>query len=102
MATRFRNHPTNPQRFSWKKGSKTILYGLWKLKEFNDDYIILVEGESDAQTLWYYKAQALGVPGAKNFKDEYVDLLSRFKTIYIQHEEDNRRRGFCRFYIKAN
>lgn len=88
MATRYRNHPNNPQRFSWKKGSKTILYGLWKLKEFNDDYIILVEGESDTQTLWYYGAQALGVPGASNFKEEYTELLDRFKTVYIQHEED--------------
>lgn len=59
MATRYRNHPVNPQRFSWKKGSKTILYGLWKLKEFKEDYIVLVEGESDAQTLWYYNVQAL-------------------------------------------
>lgn len=29
-----------------------------------------------------------GVPGANNFKQEYVELLNRFKTIYIQHEED--------------
>lgn len=88
IATRFRNHPSNPQRFSWKKGSKTILYGLWKMKEYTDDYIVLVEGESDAQTLWYYGVQALGVPGASNFKEEYVELLDRYETIYIQHEED--------------
>ena len=62
LATRFRNHPTNPQRFSWKKGSKTILYGLWRLKDYLNDYITLVEGESDAQTLWYNGVQALGVP----------------------------------------
>lgn len=59
VATRFRNHPTNPQRFSWKKGSKTTLYGLWKLKTYSDDYVVLVEGESDAQTLWYNDVQAL-------------------------------------------
>lgn len=88
MATRFRNHPSNPQRFAWKKGSKTILYGLWKMKEYTGDYIVLVEGESDAQTLWYYGVQALGVPGASNFKEEYAELLDRFETIYIQHEED--------------
>lgn len=88
MATRYRNHPSNPQRFTWKKGSKTILYGLWKLKEFTDDYIVLVEGESDTQTLWFYGVQALGVPGASNFKEEYIKLLERFKIIYIQDEED--------------
>lgn len=88
MATRYRNHPSNPQRFSWKKGSKTILYGLWRLKQYADDYVVLVEGESDAQTLWYYGIQAIGVPGASNFKEEYKYLFDRFKTIYIQDEED--------------
>ena len=88
IATRYRNHPNNPQRFSWKKGSKTILYGLWRLKEYADDYIVLVEGESDAQTLWYYDVQAIGIPGASNFKEEYKYLLDRFNTVYIQDEED--------------
>ena len=88
IATRYRNHPNNPQRFTWKKGSKTILYGLWRLKQYTDDYIVLVEGESDTQTLWYYGVQAIGVPGASNFKEEYKYLLDRFKTVYIQDEED--------------
>lgn len=88
MATRYRNHPNNPQRFTWKKGSKTILYGLWRLKQYKDDYIVLVEGESDAQTLWYYGVQAIGVPGASNFKEEYKYLLDRFRVVYIQDEED--------------
>ena len=88
IATRYRNHPNNPQRFSWKKGSKTILYGLWRLKQYTDDYIVLVEGESDAQTLWYYGVQAIGVPGASNFREEYKYLFDRFETVYIQDEED--------------
>lgn len=88
MATRYRNHPNNPQRFMWKKGSKTILYGLWRLKQYTDDYVVLVEGESDAQTLWYYGVQAIGVPGASNFKEEYKYLFDRFKIVYIQDEED--------------
>lgn len=88
MATRFRNHPSNPQRFVWKKGSKTILYGLWRLKNYSNDYIVLVEGESDAQTLWYYGVQAIGVPGASNFKEDYKEILNKFETIYIQDEED--------------
>lgn len=102
LATRYRNHPTNPQRFCWKKGSKTILYGLWRLKDYLNDYIVLVEGESDAQTLWYNGVQALGIPGAKNFKEEYTEILERFKTIYIQHEEDQRWRNICRNNIKIH
>lgn len=30
----------------------------------------------------------MGVPGASNFKEEYVSILNKFKTIYIQDEED--------------
>lgn len=85
---RFLDFTYNDYVFAWKKGSKTILYGLWKLKEYKEDYIVLVEGESDTQTLWYYGVQALGVPGASNFKEEYVHILENFKTIYIQDEED--------------
>ena len=31
-------------------------------------YVILVEGESDAQTLWYYGLPALGIPGASTWR----------------------------------
>lgn len=67
IATRYRNHPFNPQRFLWSKGAKTNLYGLWKLKGYKNDYIVIVEGESDTQTLWYYKIQAIGVPRSDKF-----------------------------------
>lgn len=62
IAIRYRNHPFCPERFYWKKGSSTNLYGLDKLKDYKDEYIIIVEGESDAQTLWYHGIQALAVP----------------------------------------
>lgn len=52
-------------RFRWRSGSKTILYGLWRLERIRQaDYVVLVEGESDAQTLWRHGIEALGVPGA--------------------------------------
>lgn len=38
--------------------------------------------------MWYYGVQAIGVPGASNFKEEYKYLFDRFKTVYIQDEED--------------
>jgi len=88
IAEKYRNHSINPDRFFYSKGSKTNLYGLWKLKDYSDEYIIIVEGESDAQTLWYYNIQAIGVPGASNFKKEYKEIFSRFNKIYIHSEED--------------
>lgn len=62
LTVRSRNHPLNPQKYFCIKGAKTFPYGLWKIPEFTNDYIILVEGESDAQTLWYYEKQAIGIP----------------------------------------
>jgi putative DNA primase/helicase len=56
-------------RFRWRTGSKARLYGLWRLEGIKRaDYVILVEGESDAQTLWYHGIVALGIPGANNWK----------------------------------
>ena len=60
--TRFRNNPLSKNRFYCKKGTTTVPYGLDKLKDYTKDYIVLVEGESDAQTLWYYNIQAIGIP----------------------------------------
>ena len=90
-ATRLRYNPkekTNKGRFSWKKGSNIGLYGLNGLADCPDDYVILVEGESDAVTLWYNHIPAVGVPGANNFKKEYAEQLEKFKKIYIHKEPD--------------
>lgn len=94
IATRFRHNPDSKQRFTWEKGSKTNLYGLWKLAGFTDEYIVLVEGESDTHTLWHYGVQAIGVPGATTFKTSYKDILKKFKKIYAHSEEDEAGRKF--------
>lgn len=93
-ALRFRQLPKG---FIWKKNSQISLYGLWKLKDFSDDYIILVEGESDAQTLWFNNIQAIGVPGANMFKTSFKkspNSLDKFKKIYIHCEEDEAGENF--------
>ena len=53
------------KRFRWKSG-KPFLYGLWRLK---DEPVVLVEGESDCHTLWYHGFNAIGLPGATQWKD---------------------------------
>lgn len=88
IANRQRYHPQSSMRFSWNRGSKVHLYGLWKLNEFREKgYAILVEGESDAQTLWLYDIPALGVPGASTFNPDWVPVLEGLK-IYIHQEPD--------------
>ncbi len=78
------------KEFRWSYGSsgKLILYGEWRLPEIRQNgYAILVEGESDTQTLWYLKMAALGVPGASNFKPKMVTKLDGLK-LYIHVEPD--------------
>lgn len=73
-------------KFSWTRGSKTHLYGLWQLAQIRQDgYVILAEGESDCQTLWHHGYRALGVPGASTFKVEWVDYLEGL-TVYVFQE----------------
>jgi hypothetical protein len=94
VATRYRIslnvNASDSSKFIWKKGDKPFLYGLWKLKDFQkDDFIIIVEGESDCHTLWYNDFPAIGVPGATNWKkDRDAVFFNGFNTIYLIKEPD--------------
>jgi hypothetical protein len=76
-------------RFRWRSGSKVRLYGLWRLENIRKaGYVVLVEGESDAQTLWYCRIPALGIPGATNWKAEFAAHLEGIERIYVVIEPD--------------
>lgn len=78
------------KEFRWSYGSsgKLTLYGLWRLQAIRDaGSVLLVEGESDTQTLWFLKFPALGVPGASNFKEKMIPALEGLK-VYIHIEPD--------------
>lgn len=89
-AVRFRIATTGPDRFRWRKGSKPILYGLWRLDHVESPkYIVLCEGESDCHTLWFHGIPALGIPGATHWRDERdASHLKGIPTIYIVAEPD--------------
>lgn len=78
------------KEFRWKYGSsgKICLYGEWRLPEIRDaGYAVIVEGESDTQSLWYMGIPALGVPGASMFKSKHAAVLQDLK-LYIHQEPD--------------
>lgn len=84
--------------FRWKYGSsgKIGLYGEWRLKNIRAaGYVVLVEGESDTQSLWYMGISALGVPGASMFKPKQAELLQDLK-VYIHQEPDQGGETFVR------
>jgi hypothetical protein len=76
-------------RFKWRSGSKTRLYGLWRLESIRKaDYVVLVEGESDTQTLWYHGIAAMGVPGVDTWKAGWAEHLEGLERVYAVIEPD--------------
>lgn len=79
-------------KFRWAKGSKLSLYGLWLLDPTATD-VVLVEGESDAQTLHYHGIPVLGVPGAQNWKPAWAEHV-KDKTVFAWQEPDDAGAAF--------
>lgn len=78
------------KEFRWRTGSsgKICLYGEWRLEAIKKKgWAILVEGESDTQSLWYMGLPALGVAGAAMFKAEQAEALQGLK-LYVHKEPD--------------
>ena len=83
-------HPERDDRFRWRKGSRPTLYGLWRLPRIRDaGYVVLVEGESDSHTLWYHGIEALGIPGAASWREEWAAHLDGVEKIYAVVEPDD-------------
>lgn len=86
------------KEFKWKYGSsgRIGLYGEWRLPAIRAvGYAVLVEGESDSQSLWHIGISALGIPGASMFKPHLADLLQDLK-LYIHQENDQGGETFLR------
>lgn len=115
ISNRQRYHKDHTTRFSWARGSKVNLYGLWKLDKAREvSRVILVEGESDCHALWSHGIEeALGVPGATTFHPDWVDKFQLsweegfiFPHIYIHHEGDTGADAFvdkiCNALVKKD
>ena len=89
VAVQFRLSMDGADRFRWKTGSKPLPYGLWRLNDAKAaGSIVLVEGASDSQTLWYQNLHALGIPGASAWRQEWDAYVDDFNAIYIVLEPD--------------
>lgn len=76
QAMRYRLALEGKLRFVWRKGDKTLPYGLpWLSVARERGWILLVEGESDCWTCWAAGIPALGIPGKANWKAEWADAL---------------------------
>jgi hypothetical protein len=50
--------------------------------------VVLVEGESDTQTLWFHGFPALGTPGVDTWKEAWAEHLEGIERIYAVIEPD--------------
>src|SRR5918993_3045549 len=90
VAVRFRVSLDGAEKFRWRSGNKPFPYGLGLLEEARKAaFVVLVEGESDCHTLWFYEIPALGIPGASNWRDEWATYLDGIEKIYAVIEPDH-------------
>jgi 5S rRNA maturation endonuclease (ribonuclease M5) len=90
LGDKFRVKVSGSGKFRYEKGfkAKNAIYNLDAIVGASDDYIVVVEGESDVHTLAFNGFQAVGIPGAGMFEIELLSKLDRFKKIYFIIEPD--------------
>jgi len=102
LTNRYRIAVGGDDKFRWKKGSTTTLYGLHKLEEAEKaGYILLVEGESDCHVAWYRGLPAVGVPGVDNWRDEWAEHLNGISKIFVVVEPDEAGKKLWRSLVSC-
>jgi DNA polymerase III delta prime subunit len=85
------------KKFIWNKAEgRPVPYGLWLLdgahKRGAED-LFLVEGESDALTLWLHGYVAIGIPGSDMAKTLQAPHVKEFRRVFIVRENDVPKAG---------
>jgi hypothetical protein len=88
VAVRFRHTLSGAQRFTWRKGDKILLYGLWRLAEIKKaGWCLLVGSETDCWTCWPHGIPALGMPGKSTWKADWTGYLKDLQ-VYLWQVND--------------
>lgn len=75
-------------RFKWRKGDHVMPYGLNRLERIRKaGWVLVVEGESDCWTMWYYGLPALGIPGKNTWRRVWAEYLKGL-DVYLWQEPD--------------
>lgn len=89
VANRVRLSMYGDVKFRWKNGDDPVLYGLWLMDRAREKgYVVLVEGESDMQTMHFHGEPALGIPGANTWKPSWERHFYGIHTILLWVEPD--------------
>lgn len=76
------------KKYRKRKGSPSNLYGV-QSADWADDWIVVTEGELDALTWQQIGVPAIGVPGAENWKDHWVNVLEDFSRVHLAEDGDD-------------
>lgn len=88
LFNRYRIRLRGPDHYRQPKAVHLAPYGLNRVEEARrSGRIVLVEGETDAATLWSAAIPALGVPGAGAWRADYMPLLDGV-IVYLWREPD--------------
>lgn len=80
---------------------RLCMYGLWQIEAIrNIGYAVLVEGESDSQSMWYMGISTLGIPGASMMRADWAGVLQDLK-LYIHVEPDKGGEAFLAKVTRA-
>jgi putative DNA primase/helicase len=94
VLSRYRVALTGKTKVVSKNSDPIMLYGLHWLEDAQEaGYALLVEGESDCHSAWYRGIPAIGIPGAKNWKDEWAGHLDGIPRILVLVEPDSGGKG---------
>ncbi len=77
----------NHDKIAKPKGQGNLLYGVQSLS-WAEEWTVQVEGEIDALTWQQEGVPAISIPGAKNWKDHWVNILEDFSVIYSVTDGD--------------
>lgn len=88
VSVRFRMALSGNLRFKWRKGDHPLPYGLNRLAIIRKaGWVMIVEGESDCWTCWYYGLPALGAPGKSIWPTSWGEYLKGL-DVYVWQEPD--------------
>lgn len=75
-------------KYMKRKGSSTNLYGV-QSADWAEEWIVVTEGEIDALVWHQIGVPAMGVPGAENWQDHWVNVLEDFSRVYLAEDGDD-------------
>lgn len=76
------------KKYMKRKGSPTNLYGV-QSAAWADEWIVVTEGEIDALIWQQIGVPAIGVPGAENWKDHWVNVFEDFSRVHLAEDGDD-------------